>query len=336
MPDWARYLPNTLATRLFLLITLIEFAVDVSLQSFVLAKGEFLHNLFNEAPDERSALPIYVAIFAAAHLFQTILAVDAIINKNTIQIIALCVFNLMFLVYSVMQIQEVKTAFQRIGNPDPSVPTIVSIVPIMIGITEIIYCFLSWKIFKEFGWVIFKNLGADRRIRKMFLQYQVFICVCKFDVFFFFSFSMQFVLLVLKQDDIERWLTVAAAPVTLVLLVAGYYAARREIKWLMIVFMAGCVAGAAYFGFKLFRIYQDKGGLYSLVRKSLTVFSAISLLLLAFTICQSVVVFRNFGKGLRSHMNIKERYSKTDEAGIDEFGLHYKLSSANSSRMSID
>ena len=55
---------------------------------------------------------------------------------------------------------------------DNVVATLSIIVPVMIGVTEIVYCFLAWKLYKEFGWVIFKSLGADRRIKKMFLAYQ--------------------------------------------------------------------------------------------------------------------------------------------------------------------
>jgi len=338
----ARYIPSTFATRAFLAITLIEATVDIAIEAILFAKGEFQHSLFDSnGQDEKAALPVYLAIFTAAHLYQTILAVDALANKNTIQIIGLCLFNLMFLVYSVVQISEVRDAFTAIGQMDNVVATLSIIVPVMIGVTEIVYCFLAWKLYKEFGWVIFKSLGADRRIKKMFLAYQVFVCLCKFDLFFFFAFSLQFLLLVLAKADIERWLTLAALPFTVVLMFAGYIAARKEIKWLMGTFISGCLAGAAYFSFKLFRRYLHNSTSedYETAKKSLTVFSVLSLLLLLFTIVQSALLYRNFGRGLKFHMNSKERSTKADEAGYDfdsVDGLHYKLSSAKSSRLSID
>ena len=55
---------------------------------------------------------------------------------------------------------------------DDVVAALSIIVPVMIGVTEVVYCYLAWKLYKEFGWVIFKSLGADRRIKKMFLAYQ--------------------------------------------------------------------------------------------------------------------------------------------------------------------
>lgn len=335
-----KLVPQTLATRLFLAITLLEASVNITIEAVILAKGEFLHGLFRaQGPQERAALPVYLAVFVLAHLYQIILAVDALANKNTIQIIGLCLFNLAFLVYSIFQIQEVKNAFETIGNPDSAVPILVTVIPIMIAITEAFYLVLTWKLYKEFGWNIYKSLGADRRIRRMFLQYQVYICLCKFDIFFFFGFSMQFWLLVLRQQDIERWLTLAAAPCTLALMLAGFYAARNEIKWLMCSFIAGCVLGAAYFSFKLYRMYSGNTvDNYDAAKKSLTVFSILSLLLLFLTILQSSILLRNFGRGLKFHVNGKSR-TKAEEAGYDTDsvgGMHYKLESANTSRLSID
>jgi len=185
---FSRWIPSTFATRAFLIITLIEASVDIGIEAVIFAKGEFQRSLFDDdshdGTNEKAALPVYLAIFTAAHLYQTILAIDALANKNTIQVIGLCIFNLMFLFYSVVQINEVRDAFSAIGTMDSMIYTLSLIVPIMIACTEVMYCLLAWKLYREFGWVIFKSLGADRRIKKMYLAYQVFVCLCKFDVLF--------------------------------------------------------------------------------------------------------------------------------------------------------
>lgn len=41
--------------------------------------------------------------FVLAHLFQLVLALDALAAKNTIQIIGLLCFNTLFLAYSIVQ-----------------------------------------------------------------------------------------------------------------------------------------------------------------------------------------------------------------------------------------
>lgn len=65
------------------------------------------------------------------------------------------------------------------------------------------------------------------------------------------------------------------------------------------VFMLGLAAGAAYFIFKLFRIWQQHNTVYSEVAKSLTVFSALSLVCLVLCAIMAIVVWANFGKGLK-------------------------------------
>ena len=81
------------------------------------------------------------------------------------------------------------------------ITVLTDIVPIVIGVSEIAYIGLGWKIYTEFGWKVYKLLGADRRIKKMYAQYQIFECMLKFDVFFWLGFSVQ----------VRRWLSFIAS-----------------------------------------------------------------------------------------------------------------------------
>ncbi|CAD6580034.1 MAG: hypothetical protein CYPHOPRED_001062 [Cyphobasidiales sp. Tagirdzhanova-0007] len=294
-------------------------------ESILLAKFEWFSTLFKDGqPDERTALPVYLGIFVLAHIFQITLAWEAIYNRNVIQVFGLCIFNLAFLIYAVIQISEIKQAVA--GLDDRSLNTAskisVSLIPVIIAVAEIGYCGLSWYIYRLMGWDIFKFLGADRVVKRMYAWYQVFICILKFDFFFFVAFSLQFVLLVLQQSNTERYLTLAAAPSSLVILYIAYLGVRRENRVLMGVVFGSCIAAAAYFVFKvatpvlnlmpintysenidaqLFRIYQRRESSYRLVYKSLTVFSALSCMLLLATFIVAIVCMRNFGYGLKQH-----------------------------------
>ena len=63
---------------------------------------------------------------------------------------------------------------------------------------------------------------------------------------------MQFLFLVLVQKrDWEFYITCAALPVSLLLLVEGHLAARYENKAMMITFMSGCVGALVYFVYKV-------------------------------------------------------------------------------------
>lgn len=126
-----------------------------------------------------------------------------------------------------------------------------TILPVVISISELAYIGLGYKIYTEFGWKVYKFLGADRRIKQMFAHYQIFQCLVKFDVFFWVGFCVQFIWLVLSSNDWEFYVTCAALPLSIVLLVEGHLAARYENKWMMLTFMSGCVSAMVYFFYKV-------------------------------------------------------------------------------------
>jgi hypothetical protein len=168
------------------------------------------------------------------------------------------IFNALFLVYAIIQIFEIRGIVEQIPALDSQgispipVSTLTAILPVVISVAELAYIGLGWKIYNEFGWKVYKFLGADRRIKKMFTSYQIFQCLVKFDVFFWVGFSVQFIWLVLqKSSDWEYYITCAALPVSLLLLVEGHLAARHENMLMMITFMSGCVGALVYFIYKV-------------------------------------------------------------------------------------
>ena len=47
------------------------------------------------------------------------------------------------------------------------------------AVVFVVFMALTWPIFKEFGWQIFKHLGADRRIKRCYFAYQIFVSCLK-------------------------------------------------------------------------------------------------------------------------------------------------------------
>ena len=57
---------------------------------------------------------------------------------------------------------------------------------------------------------------------------QIYIALLKFDFFFFLGFTVQFSVVVVKTGDTEFALTVAAVPVTILILLLAAYFTRKE------------------------------------------------------------------------------------------------------------
>ena len=165
------------------------------------------------------------------------------------------VFNALFLFYAVVQSSEVRHSVTAVSSQSGlshiPINVLTALLPIVISLAELAYIALAWTIYNEFGWKVYKFLGADRQIKKMFAVYQIFQCLVKFDIFFWVGFCVQFTFLVLNDHSWEFYLTCAALPLSIVLLVEGHLAARYENKWMMTSFLSGCVGAMTYFSFKV-------------------------------------------------------------------------------------
>ncbi|KAJ7071233.1 hypothetical protein C8F01DRAFT_1362976 [Mycena amicta] len=332
---WQKILPESMACRLYVLTVLIETTVDLAIEGELLIqinKGSSAGDADRVASKK---MPVYLSIFALAHVFQFVMAVDAVYARNTLQFLALTIFNALFLVYAVIQIGEIRQLDTSASTLRIPITTLTSVIPVVIAVAEVSYIALGYKIYHEFGWKVYKFLGADRRIKKLYANYQIYECLVKFDVFFWAGFSVQFIWLVLLDHDWEYYITCAALPLSLVLLVEGHLAARHENKWMMGTFISGCAGAMIYFVYKLVKVLRYRHTTdFDKVWKTLSVFSVIAIVLLLATFVFSILVLRNFGRGLKDALMRKD----TGGGGHGRFASqqHRRAASMNPNRMSID
>ncbi|KAL9480160.1 hypothetical protein ACSS6W_004946 [Trichoderma asperelloides] len=109
---------------------------------------------------------------------------------------------------------------------------------------------------------------------------------------------------------------------------------QRENKPGMICVIVLYFGGLSYFIFKLFRIYEpSRASSYFAVRKSLTAFAVITILLIIMTIINAIICMHNFGSGLKAHLlSTRKVDEKTD---INSFGMS-DVKTPMQNRMTID
>ncbi|PFH59922.1 hypothetical protein XA68_11691 [Ophiocordyceps unilateralis] len=332
----------------FMAVTSLQAIVCLAFESFVFARfqsslGRWVDKL--SVQSQYKTIPTFLTLIIFGFLYELVVVWDALRMKNTIQVIGVCIANLALLVYTAIQVDQIQMAINTLGaealkpgiTPEEvwaNVRPFLVAIPAIIALATAAMVFIAWKLYQEFAWDILKNIGADYRMKKRFLHYQIYIALLKFDFFFFLGFIIQFVVIVAQKTDPEFALTIATIPITICILLAAAYFTRRENKLGMMAVIILYLGGLIYFIFKLVRIYQPEYRLFYLpVRKSLTAFAVITILLILLTIANAIICMRNFDKGLKAHLLSPRRMDEKPDA--HSISLH-DVKPQIPSRMTID
>ncbi|KAJ3571200.1 hypothetical protein NPX13_g5464 [Xylaria arbuscula] len=338
-------------SRWFFLTIIVQAIICIVFEAYTFAL--FQHGLkdtdedvFKNDSDVQSQLktiPTFLGLFIFGFIYDVVLVWDALIAKNTIQIIGVCIANLALLVYGALQIDQIheaivilmsKNVFWNLDVWTESEAELIAI-PAIIGLLTVVLAFMAWKLYQEFAWDILKQIGADYRMKKRFLHYQIYIALLKFDFFFFVGFTIQFLVVVGgTKSEVEFGLTAAAIPVTIAILLCAAWSTRHEWKvgmWIVGILYLG---GLTYFIYKLARIFTpSQAQFYMPVRKSLTAFAVLTIILIILTIINALVCLFNFGHGLKQHL-LKSPRQEMDKDQVS-YSMH-DVKQSQPSRMTID
>jgi len=301
----------------YILVSTVEAIIIITLVGVIF--GRIVSEVENFTQNLKT-VSVYLAVFVFGCVFQVLIAWDAVRLKNTLQLIGVLIFNIALTITAAIEIRQVRDALNKQdaidggvpcpNNPNqlcrasralfPSVERFLIAVAAVCFVTEFAMMYLSFKLWKEFGWVIYQKIGADLTVRRMFFWYQMFIVFLKFTFFFGVGFTVIYLILVANTTDWEYGVTIAAVPIAVVALFAAGFAVRREWMSLMIVSLFLMIVGLVYFVYKVTQVWvpatRDE---YTYVHTTITFVSAFAILSLSLTLIIGIICLINFNKGLK-------------------------------------
>ncbi|RUS14162.1 hypothetical protein BC937DRAFT_94258, partial [Endogone sp. FLAS-F59071] len=126
----------------------------------------------------------------------------SVVRQNLIQLIAHVVITLLCVIFAIVQITETTKWYNIVNNIDiaNNVTTVLTgfdnAWSYEIGLTAALAVFtlafaaLAWRLGRQFGWNIYKRIGADLQMQNAYRLYQIFTLLLKLDAFFEFVFAV--------------------------------------------------------------------------------------------------------------------------------------------------
>ncbi|KAL0089493.1 hypothetical protein J3Q64DRAFT_1847096 [Phycomyces blakesleeanus] len=250
---------------------------------------------------------IFLILF---QLFQTYLGIDAIVRQNTIQLMAHTVFQFICLLFSLLQFVETRKWKSEVSSIDDTIDQSGFTQIIYYEIGQIVYMaiftlllvFLVKRLLGQFGWNIYKRIGADLQLQARFRLCLFFLLNLKLDAFFHLFFSVFWFVVMTRETYYNKGSAYLAWYILHLLLticqIPALFLARKSILTENRRFMIAClvVHGLTTVDFIIILQQSLRSWVFWIIAVCLAIALSFSTIVLA------SFVLRNFGKGLKPHI----------------------------------
>ncbi|KAJ2414550.1 hypothetical protein GGI10_002310 [Coemansia sp. RSA 2530] len=286
------------ASQIFLAIAACQAIVNISLE------GCFISRLRSHQPEishQTSLYIVYDSGFIAAQLFAFLLSYAALHVRSEPLVTAATAFDLLLLLTQAAQLVQT--------GPMLGMASLQAISIAVLAVGGLGKTWLVWRqLKKQFGWQVYRALGADLKMQRMFYYHQILLSLATLAAFFFLELWLQLATITKQTNGREGgWmLNIIILFVCAVVLCMCLFAAVQELLWLMYGSVGVLAVSPAFFIYKLVAVNRhvavDEVDAYAAGRKYMTFFLVILLLLDIALTAVSLVVARTFGKGLRQRL----------------------------------
>ncbi|KAJ5796735.1 uncharacterized protein N7518_005275 [Penicillium psychrosexuale] len=248
-------------------------------------------------------VPINLGIFIFASVYEFILALDAIHNKNNVLLFSICICDACSFAYSIMQYIYMRGAITQLAmgfqlwwrNLWPQIQPAEIVVSIITGLCTLLLCFVVYYLHREYSWVIYKSVHGSLKTRIRYLFYEIFLVLIKLLFYFLLGFIIQYNLVYVHFKEPEYTLTMLLIPASFIVMLLGIWLVQHE-RTIGVVCIIIC-----YLGLLLYLITRIVilCGAATAGKDIMLFFASVSVVLTSATIVCAIVCIKNFDRGFK-------------------------------------
>ncbi|EEB07666.2 hypothetical protein SJAG_02767 [Schizosaccharomyces japonicus yFS275] len=318
----------------YLIVVFFESVLVLCFEGYVFGQ----YRISSEYLSDERSIYSYLAFISFAILFLCYISYETLQTKNSIQLFGIAIFHYLLDFYCITQIFAFKTVIITLPDEygfntnrlsplavfneflwrdkatsngtkfyDDLEPVLIFI-PIITTVCSLAITFLTYRVYKEFGWNIYQKIGPDLRMRRYYLTYLILVSMLKFDFFFFLTLVIQFLIGGDDYRDAEFYITIVTAVFTFFVLTLCLYAVTTESRKMLYVTQALFVAGFAFAGYRAIHTQRETNYTQYLYRHmNLIVLTVITMFMLTVTVCINFCCLKNFDKGLKGYLAYSQK-----------------------------
>ncbi|CEI87963.1 hypothetical protein RMCBS344292_02368 [Rhizopus microsporus] len=261
---------------------------------------------------------------------------DATVYQNAAEVLALAVMNFACAIFAALEVVDGKRWLAILTNVKVKHNVLLDITAIQtaykveiglsacVALFAIVFAYMSYAVTKEFGWKIYKKIGADISIQRMYRTVQFFVLALKIDIFIEFLVSVFYLIQFALKQGFHTWhlfLFIVITALMLPMLYFGRYAVASENPYQMMIFVffqVCIVIQLVLIGIEAMQpgdywyIWICFGKLYSVYRSVISNISIVILggILAIVSAVLGLVCMTHFGKGLKPYIQRGENKEK--------------------------
>ncbi|RDW87828.1 hypothetical protein BP5796_03522 [Coleophoma crateriformis] len=304
------YRPTSFWTWALVVLTVAETLVVLAIEGIIFAMFRDAQRPISKTTSESKAVPMFLSLLILGLLYQQLLVYDTLAHRNTIQLIGLCIYAACFCVYTGLQVTQLQVAIVALADLDfllindiwAKIGPLAIVNATATGAHMLVLSGISFKLYAEFQWTIYRQLNADLDMQKRYFLFQIYMTLLKFDFFFFVGFLLQNAVVVAGFTGTVEWSVVVAVVYTVIVLITSSWYVKRENRLATAILLGLQLVLLGYFIFRFTNMFSGNS-YYLPVIKSLTYFAVITILLGAITVGVGITCMLNFNKGLKPHVS---------------------------------